>query len=102
MPAERPKSHHFVHRAYLEGFQDLALLRKGRRALWVYMPRKNPISQAPERVAKRNYYYCYRKENERQFVIEQGLQKLEDAALPILLQLRTGDFALNPDDRLTV
>jgi hypothetical protein len=101
MPGEKPKGQHFVHRAYLEGFQDPVLLRAGRRALWVYMPGKEPISQVPDRVAKRNYYYCYRQENERKFHVEHGLQKLEDAALPILLRLREGDFKLSPEDRLT-
>jgi hypothetical protein len=101
MPSERPKGQHFVHRAYLEGFQDSKLLGQGRRALWVYMHGKNPIPQAPERVAKRNYYYCFRKEEERQFLVEHTLQKLEDAALPILLRLRDEDFSLSQEDRLT-
>src|ERR1700737_5499936 len=101
MPGEKPKSQHFVHRAYLEAFQDPLLLRQGKRALWVYMPGKRPIPQAPERVAKRTYYYCHRQENERQFQAEQVLQKLEDLALPILIRLRSRDFNFNPEDRLT-
>ncbi len=101
MPGERPKSQHFVHRAYLEAFQDPTLLRQGKRALWVYMPGKTPIRQAPERAGKRNYYYCHRHENERQFHAEEVLHKLEDAALPILIRLRANDFTLNQEDRLT-
>lgn len=101
MPGEEPKSQHFVHRAYLEGFQDPALERQGKRAIWVYMPGKEPIPQAPERVAKRNYYYCYHEENQRQFRAEHGLQELEDISLPILLRIRRADFSLNPEDRLT-
>lgn len=101
MPGEQPKGQHYVHRAYLEGFQDPALReREGRRALWVYMPGKQPISQAPERVAKRNYYYCYRQENERKFHVEHNLQQLEDVTLPVLIRLRNGNIALNPEDRL--
>ncbi len=67
----------------------------------MYMPGKMPIPQAPERAAKRNYYYCHRHENERQFLAEEILHKLEDAALPILIRLRAGEFVLNQDDRLT-
>lgn len=101
MPSENPKSQHFVHRAYLQGFQDPALVAQGKRALWLYMPGKHAVTQIPERVAKRNYYYCYRENDERQFLVEHGLQELEDATLPILLRLRQGDFALAVNDRLT-
>jgi hypothetical protein len=101
MPGEKPKSQHFVHRAYLEGFQDPTLIQRGKRALWVYMPGKTPIPQAPERVAKRNYYYCHQQENERQFNAEHLLQKMEDVALPLLLRIRDRDFAFNQEDRLT-
>jgi hypothetical protein len=100
MPAEEPKSQHFIHRAYLEGFQDPALLREGRRALWLYMVGKNPVPQAPERVAKRNYYYCYREKDERQFLVEHTLQKLEDSSLPILIKLKNVDLALSPEERV--
>jgi hypothetical protein len=54
---------HFLRRAYLEGFQDPALERKGKTAIWLYKPGKQPIPQALERVAKRNYYYRHRQEN---------------------------------------
>jgi Protein of unknown function (DUF4238) len=101
MPAEQPKAQHFVHRAYLEGFQDSSLLRQKKRAVWLYMPGKTPIRQAPERLAKRNYYYCHHQGETRQFFAEDVLQKLEDAALPILNQLRNRDFTLSLQDRLT-
>lgn len=54
MPAEEPKGHHFVHRAYLEGFVDSSIEK-----LWVCVANKRPFPQRPERVAKRNDYYCY-------------------------------------------
>ena len=95
------KNQHYVHRAYLEGFQDPALERNGEGYVWVYMPGKSPFRQRPERVARRNYYYCYRREEQRQFHAEHTLQKLEDIALPILRQLRERRFTLNPQDRLT-
>ncbi len=101
MPAEQPKSQHFVHRAYLEGFQDPLLLQNKKRAVWLYMPGKRPLPQAPEWLAKRNYYYCHSQENKRQFLAEDVLQKLEDATLPILNRLRNADFALDRQDRLT-
>jgi len=90
-----------VHRAYLEGFQDPELEERGEARLWVYMPGKSPFPQRPERVAKRNYYYCYLRDEKRQFHAEHGLQKLEDLALPILRRLRERRFALSPEDRLT-
>ena len=101
MPAEEPKGQHFVHRAYLEGFQDPELEKEGKPALWVYMPGKSPFPQRPERVAKRNYYYCYEREEQRQFEAEHSLQELEDAAMPTLHQLRSRRFDLSSDDRLT-
>jgi hypothetical protein len=102
MPAAEPKSHHYVHRAYLEGFQDPDLERQGRSVVWAYMPDKNPFLQKPERVARRNYYYCYELENQRQFRAEHDLQRMEDMALPILDRVRHKSFSLNPDDRLTL
>ena len=42
-----------------------------------------------------------RQQNKRQFLAEQVLQKLEDAALPILLRLREKEFTLGTEDRLT-
>ncbi len=59
------------------------------------------MRQRPERVAKRNYYYCYQRAEQRRFDIEHGLQKLEDAAIPVLKMLRDGNFRLSGDDRLT-
>jgi uncharacterized protein DUF4238 len=97
---EEPKQQHFVHRAYLEGFQDPEYLKKGEPALWVYIPRKSPFRQRPDRVARRNYYYCYREGEQRRFLVEHQLQKLEDVALPILRQLRERQFSLKPEDRI--
>lgn len=96
----KPKAHHFVHRAYLEGFIDPEM-SKGESRLWVYMPGKTPFRQRTERVAKRNYYYCLNAEANRDFQVEEALAKLEDAALPILRNIRGGDFAMVADDRLT-
>jgi hypothetical protein len=67
----------------------------------VYIAGKKPFPQRPERVAKRNYYYCHQEEEKRQFAAEHGLQTLEDIALPILRRLAAREFRLNPDDRLT-
>jgi hypothetical protein len=101
MPGQEPKAHHFVHRAYLEGFQDPSREKLGAPSLWVYIPGKSPFPQRPARVAKRNYYYCLPEGEGRNFEVEHALQKLEDAALPALRHLRVGKFDLIPDDRLT-
>jgi len=101
MVGNEPKGQHFVHRAYLEGFQDPRFEERKEPALWVYMPGKTPFRQRPDRVAKRNYYYCFEQEEKRLFVAEHGLQKLEDLALPILRQLADRKFSINPTDRLT-
>jgi uncharacterized protein DUF4238 len=101
VPGEEPKSQHYVHRAYLEGFQDPDLEKKGVSFVRVYMPGKSPFLQRPLRVAKRNYYYCYEREEQRLFQAEHGLGKLEDVALPVLRQLRERRFHLSPEDRLT-
>jgi hypothetical protein len=98
---EEPKAQHFVHRAYLEGFQDPDLEKKGDSFLWLYMPGKTPFRQRPERVAKRNYYYCFKREDQRQFAVEHGLQQIEDLAMPVLRRLRERDFTLAPENRLT-
>jgi hypothetical protein len=65
------------------------------------MPNKSPFRQRPERVAKRNYYYCYREGDKKRFEAEHNLQKLEDLALPSLRQLRHRRFVLKDEDRLT-
>lgn len=103
-PAEtrpKPKSHHYVHRAYLEGFVETETSQNAEPRLWVYMPGKTPFRQRTERVAKRNYYYCLNEATNRDFQIEEALGKLEDAALPILRNLRGRNFSMVPDDRLT-
>jgi hypothetical protein len=51
--------------------------------------------------AWRNYYYCYEDGEKRQFIAENGLNKLEDVSLPVLEQLRTGKFDLSDVDRMT-
>lgn len=97
----KPKSHHFVHRAYLEGFVDPQTTKGNEGYLWVYIPGKSPFKQRPERVAKRNYYYCIEKNAERDFLVEAGLASLEDAAMPILRALEHKSFDLTADDQLT-
>jgi uncharacterized protein DUF4238 len=101
VPSEKPKAQHYVHRAYLAGFQDPQFEKRGEPALWVYVPEKKPFRQRPERVARRNYYYCFDREEKKQFIAEYGLQKLEDLALPILRQLSDRKFSLSAEDRLT-
>jgi hypothetical protein len=101
MAGNEPKGQHYVHRAYLAGFQDPQFEMRGEPALWVYIPKKTPFRQRPDRVARRNYYYCFEQEEKRQFIAEHGLQKLEDLALPILRNLCNRKFSLNAEDRLT-
>jgi hypothetical protein len=48
-----------------------------------------------------NYYYCHEENGERKFIGEHGLGKLEGLAMPMLKQMRTHNFTLNNDDRLT-
>lgn len=101
-PGPDPKGQHFVHRAYLDGFIDPKTSADTDQRLWAYMARKSPFLQRTERIAKRNYYYCLGGEGKpRNFQIENDLAKLEDAALPILLELRGKNFAMSADDRLT-
>jgi hypothetical protein len=71
-PGDEPNAQHYVHRAYLAGFQDPRFESRGEPALWVYIPEKNPFRQRPDRVAKLNY----QQEEKRQFVGEHGLQSL--------------------------
>ena len=101
MPSE-PKQHHYVQRAYLEGFADPDLAPRGECCIWAYLPGKSPFRQKPERIAKRNYYYCFDRENRRQFDFEHTLQELEDISLPILRKLRGHSFRINPEERLTL
>lgn len=97
-----PKQQHYVHRAYLEGFVDPDLERRGESYVWAYLPGKSPFRQKPDRIAKRNYYYCFDRENRRQFDFEHTLQKLEDVSLPIVRRLRSRQFQFDPEDRLTL
>lgn len=97
-----PKQHHYVQRAYLEGFADPDFESRGERCVWTYLPSKLPFRQKPERIAKRNYYYCFDRENRRQFVFEHTLQKLEDISLPVLRKLRDRSFHIDPEERLTL
>jgi uncharacterized protein DUF4238 len=101
MTEKEPKSHHFVQRAYLEGFQNPELEKNNQPAIWVYLPGKSPFPQRPERVAKRNYYYCHREEEKRRFDAEHHIQKLEDVSLPALRALRDGKFDVSKEERLT-
>jgi hypothetical protein len=73
-----PKQQHYVHRAYLEAFTDPDYEKRGESYLWAYLPGKSPFRQKPDRIAKRNYYYCFDREEKRQFDFEHTLQKLED------------------------
>jgi hypothetical protein len=101
LPERNPKVHHFVQRAYLEGFQDPRLESSGESYVWVYIPGKSPFRQRPDRVARRNYYYCYDDEEKRKFDAEHSLQELEDLAQPALRKLRNREISLSAEDRLT-
>src|SRR5215469_4132922 len=92
------KGQHYVHRAYLQGFVDPDT---NDEFLWLYMPKKHPYKQRPERIAKRNYFYCHLNEEKRSFDTEHILQRLEDAALPLLRKLNQRDFSLSDDERIT-
>jgi uncharacterized protein DUF4238 len=98
----QPKQQHYVHRAYLEGFTDADYEKRGESYLWAYLPGKSPFRQKPERIAKRNYYYCFDREEKRQFDFEHTLQKLEDISISVLRKLRTRSFRLDPEERLTL
>ncbi len=100
-PQPKPKQHHYVQRAYLEGFVDPDQKRHGETYLWAYLPKKSSFRQKPDRIAKRNYYYCFDRENRRQFDFEDTLQKLEDVSLPVLRKLRCLQFDITPEERLT-
>jgi hypothetical protein len=100
-PNPQPKQHHYVHRAYLEGFVDPEGERRGESYIWAYLPTKSPFRQKPDRIAKRNYYYCFDKENRRLFDFEHTLQKLEDISLSVLRKLRARNFSIDPEERLT-
>ena len=91
-----------MHRAYLEGFIDPAYEKNGESYLWAYLPNKSPFRQRPERIAKRNYYYCFNEEERRQFVYEHTLQSLEDVWLLVLRKLRSRNFKIDPEERITL
>ena len=97
----QPKQHHYVQRAYLEGFVDPDYERRGQSYLWTYLPRKSPFRQRPDRIAKRNYYYCFEQENRRSFDFEHMLQALEDVSLPVLRKFRGRNFNIDAEERLT-
>ena len=77
-PQPEPKHHHYVQLAYLEGFVDPDYEKRRESYLWAYMPEKSPFRQKPERIAKRNYYYCFERDNKRRFDVEHALQQLEE------------------------
>lgn len=97
----QPKKHHYVQRAYLEGFVDPDFERRGESYLWAYLPSKSPFRQRPDRIAKRNYYYCFDRDDRRSFDFEHVLQTLEDVSLPVLRKLRGRNFNIDPEERLT-
>ncbi len=80
MNETQPKGHHYVQKAYLDGFADPSISVAGSR-VWVYISGKYPFPQKTERVARRNYYYCHQDNETRKFDAEHQLQQLEgDAA----------------------
>jgi len=88
---------HFVQRKYLDGFIDPSL----KTALWVYFSNKPPRPHAPVRVARRNHYYCYRKNGVWDFIGDEGITKLEGFAVPVLEKLTSKHFNLTDEERLT-
>jgi hypothetical protein len=101
VPQKSPKQQHYVQRAYLDGFVDPDCKTRGEPYLWAYLPGKLPFRQKTERIAKRNYYYCFDRENRRQFDVEHTIQQLEDVSVPVLRKLCCQQFDINPEERLT-
>ncbi len=103
MPSEEPKAHHFVQRAYLEGFCDPKLNDKtGASRLRVYSPERPVRTQVPRECAVQNYFYCFDQNGQRNFVIEKTIAEMESASAPVLDAARRGRLPQNATDRLTL
>lgn len=94
----RPKQHHYVTRAYLEGF-----LRPSEQHLVCYGRGRNrwPFKKSPEDLAsQRNYYALKKKDGTWDDSIERLLDEtVETPGLPLIRKLASGKTALCWDER---
>ena len=103
MQSGNPKAHHYVQRAYLEGFCDPELsVQAGRPRLRVYSPNRPMRTQSPRECAVENYFYCFGQNGERNFEVEKVLAEMEAASEQVLNAARSGRLPRNPTDRLTL
>lgn len=101
MPPSEPKSHHFVQRAYLEGFCDPHPGNK-KPFVWVYSPKREVRFQNTKECATENYFYCFQKDGTRSFKVEHAIADLESHSLPLLIRAQKGLLPETPQDRLTL
>ena len=92
----RPKQHHFVTRAYLEGF-----LNPAEEHLVCYGRRRGPFRKSPTELASRRNYYALRKEDGTwddsvEMLIE---QTVESPGLPVVKKLASGKHRLTRQER---
>ncbi|HEY2975865.1 MAG TPA: DUF4238 domain-containing protein [Pyrinomonadaceae bacterium] len=87
---------HIVSRFYLEGFTDPSL-RDRKPKLWVYRADQEPFTRTPDHVGIVKSFYEH--ELSYQIDIEQQLQKMETIISPIVAKLRSGQFALDAQER---
>jgi hypothetical protein len=78
MSGHEPKRHHFVQRAYLDGFTDPRSNR-----IWRYIVGKVPAISGTEEVAVQNYYYCHEENGERKYLDACSRANRNQANLPL-------------------
>jgi hypothetical protein len=95
-----PRRHHYVTKAYLEGF-----LEPDERLLFCYgRKRSEPFRAGPENLANiRDYYSFRRKDGTLDSTLEEQIgQKIESPGLPIVRMLSRGAKELSRSQRLSV
>jgi len=93
-----PRRHHYVTKAYLEGFVD-----PNERLLFFYGRKKTKAySAAPKDVAvKQDYYSFRRKDGTLDFTLETQIdQQIEAPAIPVIRMLSEGKTNLDKSKRL--
>lgn len=87
------KAQHIVPRSYLSQFTDPSTPEGQEPYVWVFeRGRADPYRRAPKKLAIRSYYYTHFDEaGIRNDAVDQFLQQLENAGIPILKRLDQGE-----------
>jgi len=102
MPSNEPKAHHYVQRAYLEGFCDPELKEGSKLRVRIYSPNKPARTQNPRQCALQNYFYCFDQDGKHNFAVEKTIAEMEDVSAPVLNAARGGRLPNNLTDKLTL